>query len=174
MEPVANRNSGKSKIVRLDQTLANDPVARKAIIEGFEEMFRTAPSQWDPHMKLEYAKVCIRSVVERVQAERKRKDRSEEESLNEELDSAIEALANGNRIGPNTGLIEYIEELRTKKSILVERKGKYLAEKLGTKWYNEGEKSTKYFMRLLNRSNPDKFNKIESEAGVVVTNNEDI
>ena len=49
--------------------------------------------------------------------------------------------------------------------MLIEEKGRRLAEKLGTKWYNEGEKSTKYFLRLLNRSNPDKFNSIHEENG---------
>ena len=167
------QNLTKSKMVRLDQTLVNDREASAAITSGFEDMFRTALEHWDPHKKLEFAKVCIRTVVEKVQAERKKKDKNEEDCLNEELNSAIDALAKGGSQS-NSGLIEFIEELRIRKSILVERKGKYLAEKLGTKWYNEGEKSTKYFMRLLNRSNPDKFTKIVKDSGEAVTNNLDI
>ena len=168
------QSSRKSRLVRLDPTLVKDPVASEAITKEFNEMFREALETWDPHMRLEYAKVCIRTVCERVQAERKRKDKSEEESLNEELNSAIEALAEGSHLRDSAGLIDYIEELRTRKSILVERRGKYLAEKLGTKWYNEGEKSTRYFMRLLNRTNPDCFKKIEKDSGETVTDNEGI
>jgi len=57
---------------------------------------------------------------------------------------------------------------------LIEEKGKKLAEKLGTKWYNEGEKSTKYFMRLLNRRSPDVFKKIVKEDGAEVNGEEEI
>ena len=97
-------------------------------------------------MRLEFTKVCIRSILERLQAERKRKEKTEEEGISEELEVAIDALANG-RTRNKDNLIEYVEELRAKKSTLVEEKGKRLADKLGTKWYNEGEKSTRYFMR---------------------------
>ena len=130
----------------------------------------TVPEQWDPHMKLEFLKVSIRTVVEKIQAERKRIERTEEEMLNEELDVAIDELAKGQATRGHQGLINYIEELRTKKSILVEKKGKRLAEKLGTKWYNEGEKSNRYFMRLLNRANPDKFTKLEGSNGEGLSN----
>jgi hypothetical protein len=51
---------------------------------------------------------------------------------------------------------------------LVEERGARLAEKLGTKWYNEGEKSTRYFMRLLKRTMPDDFNEIVSDDGMVL------
>ena len=90
--------------------------------------------------------------------------------LNEELDVAIDELAKVQATRGHQGLINYIEELRTKKSILVEKKGKRLAEKLGTKWYNEGEKSNRYFMRLLNRANPDKFTKLEGSNGEGLSN----
>ena len=46
---------------------------------------------------------------------------------------------------------------------------KGLAEKLGTKWFNEGEKSSKYFMRLLNRVAPDSFEVLEGTDGTEVT-----
>ena len=49
--------------------------------------------------------------------------------------------------------------------MLVEEKGSRLAEKLGTKWYNEGEKSTRYFLRLLNRATLDDFAALESDGG---------
>ena len=103
-----------------------------------------------------------------MQSEKKKIEKGEEEALNEELEVAVSELAKGasHRDQP---LIDYIEELRAKKSLLIDKKGKKLAEKLGTKWYNEGEKSTKYFLRLLNRANPDNFVKIKDSNGVTIT-----
>ena len=73
--------------------------------------------------------------------------------MNEELEIAIDALASGshpeNRLN---SLVEHVESLWHRKELLIEEKGERIAEKLGTKWYNEGEKSTKYFLRLLQRN----------------------
>ena len=131
------------------------------------------PVDWNPHLKLEFIKVCIRTVVEKIQAERKSCEIAEEDSLNEELDTAVKKLSSGTS-GNNANLIEYVEELRTRKMVLVEEKGARLAEKLGTKWFNEGEKSTRYFMRLLNRALPDNFETLQTDEGEVENDPEKI
>ena len=164
---VANKSSPRSRITRLDPSLARDPNTKTAIVSGYEEMLSTMPDSWDPHMKLDFAKMCIRTVVERVQAERKTREASEEERLNEELYLAIAQLAEGTA-GVTGDLIDYIEELRSKKARLIEEKGSRLAEKLKTKWFNEGEKSNRYFLRLLNRAMPDDFKKLEGQDGRVI------
>ena len=158
----------RSKIIRLDPHLAKVEWSRLKIEADFEEMFSSAPSHWDPHMKLDYAKLCIRTVVEQVQAERKRKELNEEESLNEELDTAVKLIANGTGHDQRLGeIIEHVESLRARKAVLIEEKGARLAERSGSQWYNEGEKSTRYFLRLLNRSYPDDFKSIVGEHGTV-------
>ena len=99
-------------------------------------------------------------------AERNRREASEEEAINEELETAIEAISN--HVGDNRrlgDLLEHTESLRARKSELINEKGERLAHKLGTKWYNEGEKSTRYFLRLLNRSLPDDFQSLIGVAG---------
>ena len=48
-------------------------------------------------------------------------------------------------------LIGHIEDLRIEKPKLIDKQGERLANRLKTKWYNEGERSNKYFLRLLNR-----------------------
>ena len=71
--------STKSRIVRLDPSLAKDPETGNKIISEFRTMLATMPPDWDPHKKLEFSKMCIRTVVEKVQADRKRLEKSEEE-----------------------------------------------------------------------------------------------
>jgi hypothetical protein len=56
----------------------------------------------------------------------------------------------------------------------MEEKGKRLADKLSTKWYNEGEKSTRYFLRLLNRTIPDDFTVLADSDGNETENPEEI
>ena len=57
---------------------------------------------------------------------------------------------------------------------LIEKKGERLADKLGSKWYGEGEKSTRYFLRLLNRGQPDDFKLIETDCGEVMVDDKSI
>ena len=94
---VANFNSKRepklprSRIPRLDPTiLAGDGAA--AIKDEIYAMINEAPGTWDPHLRLEYAKMCIRTIVERAQAERKIREASEEDLLNTELDLAVKSL----------------------------------------------------------------------------------
>ena len=155
----------RSRLVRLDPALARDQTASVDIVTEYNEMMKEIPNTWNPHQVLEFAKVCIRTVVEKIQAERKRRVQSEEDRINEELELALGKLAGENYQIERNGLIEYVEQLRAQKAVLIEEKGVRLAQRLGTQWYNEGEKSTRYFLRILNRGIVDDFQKVTDEEG---------
>ena len=164
----------RPNIPRLDPSIF-DPENKTRLIEEINEMLGQIPPHWDPHQTLEFAKVCTRTVLEREQAMRKIREASEEELLNVELNTAINALERGEgSLARRLDLIDYVEELRVRKEILIENKGKRLAERLGTKWYNEGEKSTKYFLRILNRASPTNFEGLVDGAGTKLTSEEEI
>ena len=167
-------NGGKSKITRLDPSILKNVEGKAKFISEFETMYSCIGEGWNAHLRLEYAKMCIRTIAERIQAERKKQEKVEEEELSEELNLAIDALAGCQNEGEKEELIEYIEELRNRKSVLIDEKGERLAEKLGSKWYNEGEKSNKYFLNILNRRAPDSFKVIINNEGTEVATQEEI
>ena len=164
---VGKKQLPRTKITRLDPSLAKSPETKALLEIGFNELLNSTPPDWNPHLKLEFAKMSIRTVCERIQAERKLSEKTEEDMVNEELDCAIGTLRASKQ--GSAALIDYVEELRSKKAALIEVKGKRLAEQLGSKWYNEGEKSTRYFMRLLNRSAPDNFNNLTTSNGTSIS-----
>lgn len=164
--------SMRTKLPRLDPSLLNTPEIRDKIRSEFNTLIDQTCGEWNPHLKLEYAKMALRSVVEKVQADVRKKDKSLEDEVNEELNLAMDKLAKS--IEPEPALLEYVEELRARKEAIVDVKGRRLAERLGTKWYNEGEKSTRYFLRLLNRRNPDTFVELSSGDGVKITDPKEI
>ena len=166
------RPLSRSKITRLDPSLAKSQRYSTEIELGYHTMLSSMPPDWNPHLKLEFAKVCIRTVVEKVQADRKINERDEEDMVNEELELAVGKLAEGS--DNLQGLIDHVEELRVRKQALIEIKGARLAERLGTKWFNEGEKSTKYFLRLLNRALPDNFEAVQGEDGTIINDPKEI
>ena len=165
----------KSKVTRLDPSLLKIPAVKDGIERELRQMLGLMSPDWNPHLKLEYSKMCLRTVVEKAQAELKRKEKTEEEFVNEELNLAVKSLASS--VGDyreKERLIEYVEELRGQKAGLIEAKGERLAERLGTRWYNEGEKSNKYFLRLLRRSVPDSFNVLEDREGNIIVDENEI
>ena len=165
---VGQSNGGcKVKIARLDPSLLTCKSLADQIRQEFVDMFSTSDGCWNPHTTLEFAKVCLRSVVERVQAIRKKKEKSDEEEVNDSLNRLIEKLGkiSTEEREEKEELITIIEALRQRKEVLIEEKGRRLADRLATKWYNEGEKSNRYFMRLLNRKSPDKLDHLIKENG---------
>ena len=156
----------RSRITRIDPTLLNDQDSQSRFREELATMLRQIPATWDPHLKLEYSKMCIRTIAEKLQSERKIRNKNEEDLLNEELELSIRALENPSTPdGDKAEIIRHVEDLRSRKEILIDEKGTRLAQKIGTKWYNEGEKSTRYFLRLLNRTMPDSIKELENSEG---------
>ena len=170
----SNKNRSRSRIPRLDPSILQGEAASEVKNE-ISAMINQASHSWDPHMKLEYSKMCIRTVMEKAQADRKTREANEEELLNTELDLAVKTLEGTSlRVDQVREIIKHVEDLRTQKTILIEKKGKRLAERLGTKWYNEGEKSTKYFLGLLKRPTQDNFVTITNETGTSLTEEKDV
>ena len=58
-------------------------------------------------------------------------------------------LAESSSTEEDTDIISHLEQLNNEKNRILETQGKNLAWKARTKWYNEGEKSNKYFLNLL-------------------------
>ena len=162
-----------TRMSRLDPTLFKEERYKERIKQELRTMLITAPNNWNPHLKLEYLKMCVRTVTERIQAERKSNEKNEEELLDFELDIAIKALANEDTRN-RAEIILHIEELRSQKEIMIDKKGQRLADKLGTKWYQEGEKSTRYFLRIMNRTCPDNFKELTLREGETTSDPEKI
>jgi len=78
-----------TRLTRLDPMLIRSPENKLLLENGLAEMLAQADPEWDPHMKLEFAKMSIRTVAERLQADMKVRIRSEEEEINEELNTAF-------------------------------------------------------------------------------------
>ena len=173
---VVNRRprARRANIVRLDPSVLTNAHLAGRIRADFLAMYSTKDESWNPHTTLEFAKVCLRSVVERVQAERNKREKCDEEEVNSSLNRLVDRLAGVTNLEEKEELITIIEALRCRKEVIIEERGQRLAERLATKWYNEGEKSTKYFLRLLNRQAPDKLEKLARDDGTEVTDQDEI
>ena len=106
-------------------------------------------SHWNPHQKLEFMKCMIRSIyIEDTQKINKRKN-FEREIMRKEieyLNLKLELETNNDR---REIIACKLDILQGKLKIEQDKIAKEIAEKIKTKWYNEGERSTKYFLNQL-------------------------
>jgi hypothetical protein len=142
-------------LTRVNNSALDDPYKLVVAKEEIKELLAQIPEDWDPHKKLEFLKVVIRSVlaglVDRSRKELKQEIKKLEESLNDMHNLKVEAC----------GLVDIDE--KTRKSVLVDAAIKRLdgdlrilrlkqssetAFRARANWYEHGEKSNKYFLNL--------------------------
>ena len=73
--------------------------------------------------------------------------------IDEELETAMDIVVNEQASGEDLEqLKEHIADLKARKVCLIEERAEQIAERMKDKWTNEGEKSTKYFLNLMNKN----------------------
>ena len=155
-------------IPRLDPRLLLDPEGRRMLEDKFRELAEQASPDWNPHVKLEYLKMCLRSASNAVTGNIKAKIRDVELNLNQDINRVVEELAEDNlELSRKELLMHKLDDLRMLKRCLIEKIGNKLAQRTARKWYNEGELSNKYFFNLLNRKSNDEITTVFKSDGTL-------
>ena len=166
---VDKRCEGRSRIPRLDPRLLLDPEGRGQLDARFRELTAQASSAWNPHVKLEFFKMSLRTAVNEVNGNLKAALRDTEVGLNRDINELVNELAQENvQHERKLLLMTKLDDLRQLKRAVVDRVGTRLEQRTARKWYNEGELSNRYFFNLLNRKANDDINALYDENGVEV------
>ena len=162
-----NTDTKGSRISRLDPRLLLDPEGRRHLEDRFRELIDQAMPDWNPHVRLEFFKMCIRTAANDANGKVKASIRDSEACLNSDINDVVEELTvNGLQRDRKELLMNKLDDLRQLKRNLVHKVGTRLEQKAARKWYNEGELSNKYFFNLLNRKNNDTVSSILDDQGV--------
>ena len=160
MKPIT-RNTKTSHISRLDPRLLLDPEGRLHLDARFRELVDQEVQGWNPHVRLEYYKMCIRTASNDAIGKVKAKLRDTEADLNVNINEVVGELASDRlAVDRKALLMNKLDDLRQLKRSLVEKIGTKLEQRTARKWYNEGELSNKYFFNLLNRRTNDEVTSI--------------
>ncbi len=123
--------------------------------ELFLLMQNTNPD-WDPHTKLEYAKVMIRTKAAEFSLKFNKRTESKHESIMNEINK-LHTLKSALSSDPSHILLKYIDteciendlfSLNLELDKVLNDKTKILSNKSRLKWLEYGEKSNKYFLNL--------------------------
>ena len=159
--------SSKSPLIaRLDARLLQDLEGRTVLEDEFRELINQAAVAWNPHVRLEYYKMSLRTAANLAAGKVKAKFRDSEASLNKDINEMINELADEAVQHDRKILIMHkLDDLRRLKRALVDKIGSRLEQRTARKWYNEGELSNKYFFSLLNRRSNDNIDVVIDENG---------
>jgi hypothetical protein len=132
----------------------------KTIRDEFEVLIKNAPGTWDPHTKLDYAKAVFSGITKALDKKTKFETKTKGELLKNELDQAHLLLErkfgtnnqvhSESQVKAKERLIRSISNIEKELEEFVNSRGEFLARLSRSKWYNEGEKSNKYFLNIMN------------------------
>jgi len=153
IKPIIVKGPG---LTRINTSILDNDLALNKVREELKIQINQIPTHWNPHMKLEFVKTAIRSIVSSVAGNVKKAENLEQEAISEQLNILIatkEKLENGDLVNPD--LSEEIEHtitlLEAERNRYLNQVSERLSMKAKVKWYEEGERSNKYFLNLIKR-----------------------
>jgi hypothetical protein len=107
----------------------------------------------NPHVRLEFAKMTIPIKALEIMARTEHKENEKLSEINESIEENMRLVTIYTDPQSHVVLTGELEELGREKDDILHKQGEKLAHRAKTKWYNEGERSNKYFLNSLKRQN---------------------
>ena len=143
-------------IPKVNISILDNPKLVEQIGREIKTMLDQTDESWNPHLKLEFLKVAIRTTIAGKVAEIRKNNNNEiketEEEINQLIDLKIKLLSN-RELGNTSRLDIAISELNKRLAKQRQETEKIASFKSRAKWFEYGEKSNKFFLNL------NKFNK---------------
>jgi hypothetical protein len=134
----------------------------------------TQTANMNPHMKLEFAKMTIRTKAIEINMRLRKKENTELRDLNDQISQNSELLKRHTDENSLNIITRELEKCKQERDTILQKQGESLSMKAKTRWYNEGEKSNKYFLNLLKRNNESNEMSKLNIYGTVTTNEGEI
>jgi hypothetical protein len=144
------RTYHRNEHVKLDNGVVQNKETLNELMSYVNEQLLTA-TDMNPHVKLEFTKMTIRTKALEIMARNKRKESERLNEINSSIKENMRLLTLYTDQHSHRILTGELEELGLEKDEILRKQGMALAHRARTKWYNEGERSNKYFLNLLKR-----------------------
>jgi hypothetical protein len=141
------------KICKLDPQVVTNPEALTELRQYLFDQLSTVDINSTPHFKLEFVKMTIRTKSLEISKALRDAEVVNLKFINDDIRLHEELLKGSMSSEEVADVILHIEQLTNEKNRILNQQGEQLAWKAKTKWYNEGEKSNKYFLNLLKSKN---------------------
>ena len=138
-----------SRPIRIDTRFMQSTTLKHQFLKEIKvRMDQTVETKMNPHQKLEYLKMSIRSIALEIAANEKKRNEQELLNLKKDIEFWQRAYENDNTSSYSSLTRSNLNDLIAKRDRMLNERGEYLSKRVKTKWYQEGEKSTKYFLNM--------------------------
>ena len=134
----------------------------------------TQAADMNPHMKLEFAKKTVRNKGIEISMSLRKKENNELRDLNDQIRQNSELLKRYNDENSLNIITTDVEKCKQERDIILQRQGESLSMIAKTRWYNQSERSNKYFLNLLKINNDSSEMSKLNINGIVTTNKTEI
>ena len=139
----------RSIITRIDTSFLNNINLRMSFLKEIDEkMLQLGETSLDPHGKLEFLKMVIRSTAIEIATNYKKKMNEEYKDIEIGIKFWQSTFENASNEQYRNMAMENLDILIARRDKYLNERGKYLSDRSKTKWYQEGERGTKYFLNL--------------------------
>jgi hypothetical protein len=149
-------------LFRVNADLLDDNATLLTVKQEIERLIEQISNNLNPHTKMDYIKMSIRSVMAEMSGKIKRNTNQEHEAIIEQINTLMamkEKLERGEI--DNARLLADINitltKLDSKHMVFLDQLAKKLCAKAQVKWYEEGERSNKYFMNIIKKCSEQKL-----------------
>jgi len=149
-----NKKVYRNEHIKLDDAVVKNASTLQELRTYLYEQL-TYAGNMNPHMLLEYTKMTIRTKALDIMARSRRAMVSELNNINDDINTNVALLSRYTDVNSQLILHHEIENATLRKNVILQEQGEKLALRAKTRWYNEGEKSNKYFLNLLKRQNEE-------------------
>jgi len=140
----------RNEHVKLDNEIIKNPLFLNEIRDYIVEQLGSA-SHMNPHLKLEFFKMTVRTITLAIMKRERRREISELAEINDDIVTHTNLLSRPQTPTEARDITIELENLNHRKEQLLQTQGAKLAQYAKSRWYNDGEKSNKYFLNLLKR-----------------------
>ena len=148
-------------------SLSNVILKEKFLRELSARMCQLNETKLDPHQSLEFLKMSIRSIAIEIATNYKKEMEQELSEIKNEISfwqTSFECATSETISDMSRSNLDRATDRRDK---FLNDRGTYLSNRSKSKWYQEGEKGTKYFLNILrSKSNKDEMVELKTEDGV--------
>jgi exonuclease III len=137
---------------RLDPKVVMDMDSLAQLRAYLIEQLNTIDPAFNPHFVLEFAKMTIRTKALELGKKLLDAETTNLKLIDEDIKVHVDLLRQPLTVEEEEDIVAHLERQKNEKDKILELQGKSLAWKARTKWYNDGEKSNKYFLNMLKRS----------------------
>jgi hypothetical protein len=144
-----NKRQKGPRICRLNPNVVLDNESLLQLRGYLSEQLASLSETIDPHMRLEFAKMTIRTKAMELGKKLQNTEMNNLKLLDDDIKYHERLFAETTSAEELEELGLHLERQTIERNRILESQGKNLAWKARTKWYNEGERSNKYFLNLL-------------------------